>query len=42
MGEKKYQSLGLEYKLKGVPPMDKEKLLDKKKAIIEGIKKRRS
>lgn len=42
MGEKKYESLGMEYKLKGVPPMDKDKLLDKKKAIIEGIKKRRS
>lgn len=42
MGEKKYQSLGMEYKLKGVPAMDKDKLLDKKKAIIDGIKKRRS
>ena len=42
MGEKKYQSLGMEYKLKGVPAMDKDKLLDKKKAIIDGIKKRRA
>lgn len=42
MGEKKYESLGMEYKLKGVPPMDKDKLLDKKKVIIDGIKKRRS
>lgn len=42
MGEKKYQSLGLEYKLKGVPAMDKDKLLDKKKAILDGIKKRRA
>ena len=42
MGEKKYESLGMEYKLKGVPAMDKDKLLDKKKAIIDGIKKRRS
>jgi len=42
MGEKKYQSLGMEYKLKGVPPMDKEKLLDKKKVILDGIKKRRA
>lgn len=41
MGEKKYESLGMEYKLKGVPAMDKDKLLDKKKAIIDGIKKRR-
>ena len=42
MGEKKYQSMGMEYRLKGIPPMDKDKLLDKKKAIIDGIKKRRS
>lgn len=42
MGEKKYQSLGMEYKLKGVPAMDKNKLLDKKKTIIDGIKKRRA
>lgn len=41
MGEKKYQNLGMEYKLKGVPPMDKDKLLEKKKVILEGIKKRR-
>lgn len=41
MGEKKYQNLGMEYKLKGVPPMDKDKLLKKKKVILEGIKKRR-
>lgn len=41
MGEKKYESLGMEYKLKGVPPMDKKLLVDKKKAILEGIKKRR-
>ena len=41
MGEKKYESLGMEYRLKGVPPMDKTLLLDKKKAILEGIKKRR-
>ena len=41
MGEKKYESLGMEYRLKGVPPMDKDQLLDKKKAILNGIKKRR-
>lgn len=39
--KKKYQNLGMEYKLKGVPPMDKDKLLEKKKVILEGIKKRR-
>ncbi|MCH5339789.1 MAG: pyruvate formate lyase-activating protein [Acetatifactor sp.] len=42
MGEKKYQGLGIEYKLKGVPPMDKGILLEKKKVILDGIKKRRS
>ena len=42
MGEKKYESLGMEYRLKGVPAMDKDKLLDKKKAIVDGIKKRRA
>ena len=42
MGEKKYESLGMEYRLKGVPPMDKDKLLDKKKTILDGIKKRRA
>ncbi|MCX4305862.1 MAG: pyruvate formate-lyase-activating protein [Acetatifactor sp.] len=42
MGEKKYQSLGMEYKLKGVPAMDKTKLLDKKKVILDGVKKRRA
>ena len=42
MGETKYEKLGIEYKLKGVPPMDKDKLLDKKKVILDGIKKRRS
>ncbi len=41
MGEKKYESLGMEYRLKGVPPMDKDKLIDKKKFIIDGIKQRR-
>ena len=42
MGEKKYDSLGMEYRLKGVPPMDKTKLIEKKKAVVEGIKKRRA
>ncbi len=42
MGEKKYEALGLEYVLKGVPPMDKELLLDKKKAILDGIRARRA
>ena len=42
MGENKYEKLGMEYKLKGVPPMDKGKLLDKKAAILDGIRKRRA
>ncbi len=41
MGESKYEKLGIDYPLKGVPPMDKDKLLDKKQAIINGIKERR-
>ncbi|MBO7339507.1 MAG: radical SAM protein, partial [Lachnospiraceae bacterium] len=41
MGESKYEKMGIEYRLKGVPPMDKDKLLDKKAAILRGIKKRR-
>lgn len=42
MGETKYEKLGIEYRLKGVPPMDKTVLLDKKQAIIRGIKRRRA
>lgn len=42
MGEKKYESLGMEYKLKGVPPMDQNTLLEKKKVILDGLKQRRS
>ncbi|MBR1931010.1 MAG: pyruvate formate lyase-activating protein [Lachnospiraceae bacterium] len=42
MGESKYEKLGIEYKLKGVPAMDKSILLEKKQKILEGIKKRRS
>lgn len=42
MGEKKYESLGLSYKLHGVPAMDKNAVVDKKKVILEGIRKRRA
>lgn len=42
MGETKYQKLGIPYKLKGVPAMDKEKVIEKKQVILEGIRKRRS
>ena len=41
MGEVKYQKLGMEYKLKGVPAMDKEKALEKKKIVLAGVKRRR-
>lgn len=42
MGEVKYKKLGMEYRLKGIPAMDKEKLLDKKQAVLNGVKKRRN
>lgn len=42
MGETKYQKLGIPYKLKDVPAMDKEKVIEKKQVILEGIRKRRS
>lgn len=41
MGETKYEKLGIDYKLKGVPAMDKEKVVEKKQIILQGIKKRR-
>ena len=42
MGEVKYKKLGMEYKLKGVPAMDKNLIVDKKQIILNGIKQRRS
>lgn len=42
MGETKYQKLGIDYKLAGVPPMDKNKIPEKKQFILNGIKKRRA
>lgn len=41
MGAVKYEKLGMEYKLKDVPPMDKNKAIEKKQVILSGIKKRR-
>ena len=41
MGEVKYQKLGMEYKLKGVPAMEKDKAIEKKKVVLAGVKKRR-
>lgn len=42
MGESKYENLGIPYKLKGVPAMDKKKVIEKKKVILDGIRKRRT
>lgn len=42
MGEKKYESMGMTYKLKDVPAMDKNILLEKKQVILDGIRKRRA
>jgi pyruvate formate lyase activating enzyme len=42
MGKAKYEKLGMPYKLEGVEPMDKNKLIEKKKVILDGIRKRRS
>lgn len=42
MGEAKYKKLGIPYKLAGVPAMDKDKVVEKKQVILEGIKKRRA
>ena len=42
MGESKYEKLGMTYKLAGTPNMDKTKLIDKKQAILNGIKQRRA
>lgn len=42
MGTAKYEKLGIPYKLKDVPAMDKKKVIEKKKVILEGVRKRRS
>lgn len=42
MGETKYEKMELEYKLKGVPAMDKDKAIEKKQIVLEGIRKRRN
>lgn len=42
MGETKYKKLGMEYKLHGVPPMDKNKVIEKKAVILNGIRQRRA
>ena len=42
MGINKYEQMGIEYPLLGVPPMDKNLLLDKKQCILNGIRDRRN
>jgi len=42
MGKAKYEKLGMKYRLEGVEPMKQDALIEKKKVIIDGIKKRRS
>ncbi len=41
MGKVKYQKLGIPYRLEGIEPMDKNKAIEKKQVILEGIKARR-
>lgn len=42
MGKAKYDKLGMKYRLDGVEPMSQSVLIEKKKVILDGIKKRRS
>ena len=42
MGVKKYEELGLDYRLKDVPAMDKERLRELKLHVLKGIKIRRN
>ncbi len=41
MGTVKYEKLGMEYKLKDVPAMDKSKAIELKKVVLKGIKDKR-
>ena len=42
MGTVKYEKLGMDYKLKDVPAMDKNLVIEKKKVVLQGIKDRRA
>jgi len=42
MGVVKYEKLGMDYKLKGVPAMTQKEALEKKEVILKGIKERRA
>lgn len=41
MGKKKYDELGIKYRLEGVPEMDKNRVPELKQYILNGIKERR-
>ncbi len=42
LGKPKYDKLGIDYKLKDVPAMNKSDAIEKKKVILDGIKKKRA
>ena len=42
MGKVKYEKLGMDYRLKDVPAMDKSAVLEKKEVILNGVRKRRT
>lgn len=42
LGLPKYEKLGIDYRLKDVPAMDKSQVVEKKKIILDGIKRRRA
>jgi len=42
MGIPKYEKLGIEYRLKGVPAMTQAEAIEKKKVILDGVRKRRA
>ena len=41
MGTVKYEKLGIPYKLAGIPAMDKDAVIEKKKVILAGLRARR-
>jgi len=42
MAKPKYENLGIDYVLKDLPPLEKSVAIEKKKVIIEGMKRRRA
>lgn len=41
MGAEKYKQLGIPYRLEGVPALEKDRLLEKKQKVLDGIRRRR-